>query len=460
MFHTTHIFRMVAACVVAGSVGCQLPQHANQTCTTCSNPDASRVAPIFGGVCHHDQDVPTVQTGGQFARAQTFPINKNGLTLGEIVQQSLRDGVRPGATASVEIPKERTAVDLTPDQISEGAIPSVVDLADELDEIDESNATDAEKSEQKDEKLNTAAATIVQRMFGDQFPGDDDVKQQTVDSIEETLKNLTTEASDEIERVGFNNVDVASFKDQATTQIRAGLVGLENKLNTPSAAPTATADTTYYETAVTVTRKDGRVMVFPLWLVDRFQAGDVSMQDGDVVHVNHYNRTDLFKNSAGQSTGLGDLSNQIATDAAPLNGYIDLFRITHVDGNGVVEEYFVPRNTTGAYGRNPAYSYVFNRARVSSVDAISPENLDLADVIRTGRREAIARSARLLNPTAKSLEQRQSDLRDEIAKLPVVGDVCKFVESTTGLNSTDAIGNVRRSMNNVQNITGLPEMMR
>ncbi len=51
----------------------------------------------------------------------------------------------------------------------------------------------------------------------------------------------------------------------------------------------------YYQIAVCVTRASGRRLVFPLWLVETFQAGDVALEDGDRVELIHYSRTALLR---------------------------------------------------------------------------------------------------------------------------------------------------------------------
>ncbi len=197
----------------------------------------------------------------------------------------------------------------------------------------------------------------------------------------------------------------------------------------------------YYQIAVCVTRASGRRLVFPLWLVETFQAGDVALEDGDRVELIHYSRTALLRDGqqlSAVSAGVQD----------SLNAFVDVLRVTAVSADGKLEEHFVPRVENHAFSDNSDFGWVLAQAKYSEVTPVHLEVLDLVDVVREGRRLAILRSADSLKikSNLEKLEAEHRQLEKKLQDIPLIGDACNLIESTTGFDSTRMLSDAYRGV--------------
>jgi hypothetical protein len=391
-------------------------------------------------LCSHHESVGSVQTGGQFARSRLLPIHQCGLTLSEAVEQTIREGVRTSAgTTATHFEQPRSVSAVTQQDRVEGHIRDFRDLVGK-----------------NDNALAEKAGTIYDNVYKNVVENSSDLRSRAIEVIVNILKSSLPDTTS-----GVNEVSLDA-------EIRTKILEAMNEIavarpQQASTTPAPKADMTYYQTAVRLRRKKGNTLVFPLWLVDRFEAGDVALRDGDVIDVSHYSRSELFNGTFENTSSLRtfsdeNYSNTTILEANELDRYIDLLRVTHVNREGVTEEYYIPKNNNQAFGENPGYAFMLNQALVSDDDAISPENLALSSVIRAGRREALQRSAELLNP--KDFSQRLDDgnraLEESLSKVPVVGDICRLVESTTGLSAADAFANTQECIENAVSLIPTP----
>ena len=234
-----------------------------------------------------------------------------------------------------------------------------------------------------DNVLKEKAETIYDNVYKNVLENSGDLRTRATGEIVNILKST------------LQNTPSGVSEDKLDNEIRTKILDAMDMIavTKPQQASTAAApqaDMTYYQTAVRLRRKTGNSLVFPLWLVDRFQAGDVALRDGDVIDISHYSRSELFNGTIENTSSLcafsdENYSNTTVPEVNELDRYIDLLRVTHVNRDGVTEEYYIPKNNNHAFGDNPGYSFILNQALVSDNDAISPENFALSSVIREGR---------------------------------------------------------------------------
>jgi hypothetical protein len=461
--------RLAVMALVVFAAGCSLPQHRDR----CQNQGLHGSGVGCGcGFCGHQNPVGTVQTGGQFARATTLPISSRGLSLSTAVDETLRQGVRSsGVVSAPQVFTNKSVVELAIPEIV-AAKTKVADLVEDLagependqlaeylsqaeeslprslaDSLDEklANAPEGEPSvwnelsvADRDEVsrhlIAMRAQQIYQAVYQDQvanLPGVDEV---IVEKISAQIRGL-------IRDFGRGSIVDTEINGESLKRI-TDAVGASLEVDSPVKNSTFVShgETLYYQIAVALSRRGGETLVFPLWLVEMYQAGDIALRDGDSIQLLHYNRTELFSHSRG----LQELSDSIATGASDLDGYIDILRVTCLGDNGL-EQHFVPRNTHVAFGPDRGFGFVLENAKVPENATIQPDILDLVGVIRRGRSEAIRRSADALQVKTRlqRLEEQHKLVRQKISQLPVIGDACQVVESTTGFDSADAFATAR-----------------
>ena len=459
---------LAAAALMMFAAGCHVPLR-RDSCQT--NGIHGSAVECGCGLCGKQEPVGTVQTGGQFARATTLPIPSRGLSLSAAVGETLRPGVRNSAVVSAPPAyREKSVRELTVSETAE-AKTKIEDMVKDLVEGPENDQLQRYLPESVKERLPDSLKQTLQdpdtdvlvwdvlsdqdkqaitsHVIGDEAQGIfEAVYREQVASVPGVEEGMVQKISQQIEGLvqEYRDGDIAdtAINDESLKRITSA-VGNRLVFDSPASSATYASggESLYYQIAVALSRRGGETLVFPLWLVEMYQAGDIALRDGDSVQLLHYNRTPLYSHSRG----LQGLSESIATGTPDLDGYIDILRVTHLGDSGL-EQYFVPRNTTVAFGPHRGFGFVLDNAKVPETAAVQPDILDLVGVIRRGRSEAIRRSADALQVKTRlqRLEEEHQLLRQKISQLPVIGDACQVVESTTGFDSADAFATARQGV--------------
>ncbi len=132
-----------------------------------------------------------------------------------------------------------------------------------------------------------------------------------------------------------------------------------------------------------IVKRGATSLVFPLWLVNGFEAGDIALQDGDQVEIQNYNRTSLSTGARELHFQSLKLTNSI--ELQELEDLADTMVVTKATHNGI-EKLFIPRSTTALFGTDPRLSFAIQHARFDDTDIVQFSNLSLVSEIRQGQR--------------------------------------------------------------------------
>lgn len=452
-----------ALLVVTAITGCQIPHHGAEHCARCGHSVNLKAEHCLCALCGCNDSSGMVQTGGQFARPQSLSIGPEGLTLGGAVAASLRDGVMNSAAVnmvgsadafeSMESPVNFT----TPGDWANAQMKFLDvynDVLDIRDEVPAAEFASEKTSNRIDELTRTKAEDVFKFVMEKQIDDPDRMREPVTEMI---AKEIRTAIDQQLDADSQSEVAEEPVDREFSAPIRESIfqktAELASDLTVPTSAiptPQVRSDMTYYQIAVRVRRRSGRTIVFPLWLVQRYQAGDIALRNGDLVEVVHYGRTGLLSQASQNEVSLRSLDANYASVIRDLDPYLDLFHISRRGSSGEQTDFYVPRNIASSYGDNPGYEYLLNRA-YANPGQTRGENLDLVDVIRQGRREALSRTAEMIRPktAAEAFDEGQRALQERIAALPVIGDLCQAIESTTGFNTADAISGARGGIDGV-----------
>lgn len=400
-------------------------------CTACQHPQLHHeIAAIVG----------TVRTGGQFAVEGVLPVPNSGLTLADATDACLRSAVRNQASGA-------SRVQSTP-SLSLNYIPIIQKDTDEVIDRFIANVT-SDKS-----NLNVQSRLAAQKLAG----GDE----KLFEEIRELLNHTTPE--------NLSGDSNKSARDKLALEIDT----LRRKLGVLKATPPQTpiADEVvavsspgiYYEAAVLLTRRTGRRIIAPLWMVEMTSVGEIWLNDGDRVEINHYARTEVGAREALGASKVKDgnvvLTGFVSKEAlaakslpnmmsvaqidahTPHNPVCDVVILQHVNEESHLEEYLFPRTTSGAFGDNPALGYWGEHTRLSAGDVVQLDSLDLFSPIIEGRARTLAVNQRTIRQLEmnkcerlhqKKVEQKQT-FTNKLRRLPVIG-FAAGAAGQTGINS-------------------------
>ncbi|WP_339745959.1 hypothetical protein [uncultured Rubinisphaera sp.] len=352
------------------------------------------------------ENLGVITTGGALARPHTLPIPVSGLSLGEAVEISLRPVVRQLAIQPVPAGPALQAVGSQSisrlDQLRSTFARVFSKLGDDSKEIPFAHFMDIDEVK-----------------FGLTVEEQDILKSQIIRIVEQGRENKSFKSLDSAAPV-FEELRIA-LRIEASPQSRLG-------------APSSGYSTgMYYRSVVVLTRRVGTRIIAPLWLVQMFPIGDVALVDGDSVRIESYKRTEVGARQLDEQSGTviiagitrdprnvslpTSLETLSLKEATNLNAAVaDVILLRHVNQQGHLEQYVIPRLRSGAFGEDPEFSRFLAETRLASGDIVEFQNLDLLPEIRRGRITAITSTANAIerNRRESVLAERIEDRRDHL----------------------------------------------
>ncbi|MEO1530209.1 MAG: hypothetical protein AAFX06_32870 [Planctomycetota bacterium] len=386
---------------------------------------------------HRPALVEKVTTGGVFAKSTALQIPEQGLTLGDAVSTSLREGVkdlglnaapasRIDSTEPAEMPLEKTpvpppqsAIDavvrLTKHVKADGSVPAV-HLRAVVNGVRPPGLSEPlveERSSQLREFIVSEAKVLANP--------DASVDPSSLSEVQlEFARNLDRVANGKPANDDVAGETPAPSADETTS------AKTEARKRSQSIAQTATAN----PIVVTLQRTGEPTRVIPLSMVQLTQVGDVWLRDGDRIEVIPFSRTSLsqrnqqrglvsklrsieFSGLLNESVNAREYRDLRGAASALTSNYshaIDLIVLRPVLLDGDREEYWFPRLESLAYKDILQGNSTIDQ-RIIGGDEVEFSALRLKALIREGQLRGKLRASNLLDRTGGALQKFETRKR-------------------------------------------------